>query len=773
MINFVTSLNEDGLRLYGLRMLNSVAEHWNRKNLRLTCYYHDFDINMYNVPRPSNIEYRNLNDVKDMLEYRERYKKHNGIFDKVYDYRRDAIKWCHKVFAMTEFAFEMAETSVKPGWMIWIDADTVTTKTFSQSSIKKYLNNKCSIVYLGRSEIDYSETSFTAFNLNRENPLMLLADLRGAYVSGEVLGYREWHDGFIFERLLNIYKAHGTNTHDLTPNVKGIDAFGQSPISEYMIHFKGHKKFEDKEVDTSKVSPDVNGPKRYGQLLTIVQHYKVESVIETGTWNGGRAIQMAEAAFTNTDEFSYAGFDLFEDADVVSDARELNTKPHNSIEAVRARLFEYKEKKKQEGKTFNFTLIKGDTNLTLKDKKYTADLAYIDGGHSYDTTLNDYNNIEANIVVFDDYFSEDDEGNKPSDEHCGTNKVIDNIIKDIEENEKKWRLKVLFSQDGVLGGGHTHLALVLKDDNLIDIPEDFRRVPIVINPKDCMPDDYIINNINENLKLIKDTNWVKTCGLTEDKLIVVSGGDIDFEDLRLTVKEMKASNQGYKIVCVKHAYPKLLKHKIYPDYCMILDPRPVDGVSTHGVLRKNLFKKVRKDTTFLVASMTDPSVVRFLLSKEANIKLWHAYSEAIRDKNTTEGIKTHPDLGLEENVTLVTGGTCAAMRTLGMFHVLGFRYYHLFGFDCNIPNLTDEEKQTFLPDSNQPKYLQVELHGHHFWTTGELLAMAQDCEKLFARDDVDMNITFHNRNISLASEVFEASLRNTEPKYTELLNGTK
>ena len=768
MLNFVTSLNEDGLRVYGLRMLNSVAEHWDKDSLHLTCYYHDFDISIYNVPDVPHIEYRNLNTIEDMLNYREQFKKYDGVNDKTYDWRRDAIKWCHKVFAMTEFAFEMAETSIQPGWMIWLDADTITTKKFSESKIEKYLNNKCSIVHLGRTDTDYSETSFMAFNLNRENPLQLLADLRGAYISGEVLGYREWHDGFIFERLLNIYKAHGTNTHNLTPDVKGLDAFGQSPLSEYMVHFKGNKKFT---TDTG-ISPDVNGPARYGQLLKLVQHYNVKSVIETGTWNGGRAIQMAEAAFTNTDEFSYEGFDLFEDADDVSDARELNTKPHNSIENVTARLNEYKEKKKKEGKTFNFTLTKGDTNLTLQDKKYTADLAYIDGGHSYETTLNDYNNIESDIVVFDDYFLEDDQGNKPSDEHCGTNQVVDGIIKDIEENEKKWRLKVLFSKDGVIGGGHTHLALVIKDDNLPDIPEDFRRVPIVINPKDCMPDDYIINNINENLKLVKDTNWVQTCGLTEDKVIVVSGGDIDFEALRLTIKEMKASGQEYKIVCVKHAYPKLLKHKIYPDYCVILDPRPVDGVSTHGILRKNLFKKVRKDTLFLVASMTDPSVVKFLLSKNANIKLWHAYSEAIRDKDTTEGIKTHPDLGLKENVTLVTGGTCAAMRILGMFHVLGFRHFHLFGFDCNVPNLTDEEKKELLPDSNQPKYLQVELHGHHFWTTGELLAMAQDCEKLFSRPDVDMNITFHKRDISLASEVFEASLRNTEPKYTELLDGT-
>ena len=44
-----------------------------------------------------------------------------------------------------------------------------------------------------------------AFNLNTVPPLDLLGDMRGLYNSHEVLSYREWHDGFIFERLFNIY----------------------------------------------------------------------------------------------------------------------------------------------------------------------------------------------------------------------------------------------------------------------------------------------------------------------------------------------------------------------------------------------------------------------------------------------------------------------------------------------------------------------------------------------------------------------------------------
>jgi hypothetical protein len=63
------------------------------------------------------------------------------------------------------------------------------------------------------------------FNLNYDSPIYMIADLRGCYDIGEVVSYREWHDGFIFERLLKIYTAHGMRVHNLTPDVEGLAAF--------------------------------------------------------------------------------------------------------------------------------------------------------------------------------------------------------------------------------------------------------------------------------------------------------------------------------------------------------------------------------------------------------------------------------------------------------------------------------------------------------------------------------------------------------------------
>jgi hypothetical protein len=59
-----------------------------------------------------------------------------------------------------------------------------------------------------------------AFNLNKKPALDLLGDLRGAYIFRRTSQYREWHDAFITERLLNIYKAHGMNIHTVEQSLK-------------------------------------------------------------------------------------------------------------------------------------------------------------------------------------------------------------------------------------------------------------------------------------------------------------------------------------------------------------------------------------------------------------------------------------------------------------------------------------------------------------------------------------------------------------------------
>ena len=70
-----------------------------------------------------------------------------------------------------------------------------------------------------------------------------------------------------------------------------------------------------------------------------------------------------------------------------------------------------------------------------------------------------------------------------------------------------------------------------------------------------------------------------------------------------------------------------------------------------------------------------------------------------------------------------------------------------------------------------PKYIHVETGGIKFWTTGELLALAQDLEKLFEKKDIGLNIKFYGDN-TLASQVFKQSYYNESlASFQEFLDG--
>jgi len=99
------------------------------------------------------------------------------------------------------------------------------------------------------------------------------------------------------------------------------------------------------------------------------------------------------------------------------------------------------------------------------------------------------------------------------------------------------------------------------------------------------------------------------------------------------------------------------------------------------------------------------------------------------------------------------------MRSIGILHTLGFRHVHLFGFDCCMEEPSDEQKKetTGADDEKpQPKYFKVSVNNKSFWTTGELLAMAQDCERTFGDLSMGMNFNFYGEN-TLVSELWKIS----------------
>jgi predicted O-methyltransferase YrrM len=187
--------------------------------------------------------------------------------------------------------------------------------------------------------------------------------------------------------------------------------------------------------------------RRYTQITSLLERLMPHSVLEVGTWNGARAVEMLH--FSDV----YYGFDLFEEATEETDKEEFNVKPHYSIADVARRLQSVRYPTRKE-----FYLYKGNTRDTLPrfalDTPNKIDFVWLDGGHSVETIRSDWENIRKvlsdwAIVLFDDYYT-----GMPEEklDKVGCNRVVENL-----------KHEVLPIADPVSGGGFVQIVRVYQE----------------------------------------------------------------------------------------------------------------------------------------------------------------------------------------------------------------------------------------------------------------------------------------------------------------------
>lgn len=264
------------------------------------------------------------------------------------------------------------------------------------------------------------------------------------------------------------------------------------------------------------------------------------------------------------------------------------------------------------------------------------------------------------------------------------------------------------------------------------------KTPLMIRPQTCVDTEEIQKNITKNVSLVKD--WVGAPTKEHDRPAAILSAGPSLE--RFLVKERPWKYAT--LFAVKHTLP-LLKHlEVAPEYCVVLDPREVSGVSTHGKVRKDLFLAAHEDTTFLVASMTHPSVTEFLLETGHKVVGWHALAQGIE--------KVQKDQFNDEKITVVAGGTSSAMRSISLAHLMGFRTAQLFGFDSCFEEMPNAETKGLI------EKLRVKQKDGTFKTvitTGELLAQAQDLEKIFGLPPEKVFMKLECKSDGLCRDLFD------------------
>jgi hypothetical protein len=215
----VTTFSAQGYEVYGRTMIESFLEHW-PEEVELWAFYER------NKPRDASdrVIWKSLQDDKEWQKFaREHHHK-----DDPADYKYRPVRYCHKVFSYTSVPND--------SYVIWMDADIVTTQRVTHEMLDKVLPQEEVASYLARPYYRHSETGFIAFAPHQEE---FLAEVRRVYTSGELFYLPEWHDCAAFDHARRKFEKQGKEFYNLCPTARGLQVFEQSPLNAFLYHNKG------------------------------------------------------------------------------------------------------------------------------------------------------------------------------------------------------------------------------------------------------------------------------------------------------------------------------------------------------------------------------------------------------------------------------------------------------------------------------------------------------------------------------------------------------
>lgn len=217
----ITSWSDEGNKLYGERWRDGWCEHW---------------LTPHHIPALMYTDDMIAEDP-EVRAFREREADAQTTSG---DYRRGALKWSWKVFALT---MEPMPTS---GWMIWIDGDVEFTKTPTQEWFDAVCPDDADVSYLARPWAYASETGFVAYNMGSERARDLLGDMRRMYLYGTFRALENWGDASVFDSC-RAMQHEDLRENNLAAHCTGPDlhVWPHTVLGECLVHRKGPKRKQE------------------------------------------------------------------------------------------------------------------------------------------------------------------------------------------------------------------------------------------------------------------------------------------------------------------------------------------------------------------------------------------------------------------------------------------------------------------------------------------------------------------------------------------------
>jgi len=243
----------EGWRDYGRKMVQTFVEHWPAA-ATLNVYAEGFSVDV----QAPNVFERRLPAWHDAWKARhaENPDAHGtdprrfGATDKRkgkgYSYRRDCVRFSHKVAALTDTALECRAAA--PGLLIMVDADVITHAGVTLEWLNQIFPDPASyLAWLDRASW-YPECGFVIFRETHPGHDWFMRAFRSTYETDAVFTLSETHDSFVLQQLVTDAVRCGKipAPFGLSSKVgkRSSHPFVYSRLAERLDHAKGKFKVE-------------------------------------------------------------------------------------------------------------------------------------------------------------------------------------------------------------------------------------------------------------------------------------------------------------------------------------------------------------------------------------------------------------------------------------------------------------------------------------------------------------------------------------------------
>lgn len=233
----VTTMHRAGWEETGRRMVESFVRKWPDEAKPLTVYTEDFEIDMLDVVVRKLPAWQ-----AEFKDQRKNTPAFNGRRGNAYDYRWDAVKFSHKVAALTDFGENLTD-----GVLIWLDADTFTHAPVTTDWLESLFPEPAYLAWLDRVN-SHPECGFVMYRCSHPYHRNFMQAFRNLYTTGDLFHLEETHDSFALQHLVNAKVKNGKIPVpvSLSGDRGWHHPFVSGPLGSKMDHLKGPRKQEGK-----------------------------------------------------------------------------------------------------------------------------------------------------------------------------------------------------------------------------------------------------------------------------------------------------------------------------------------------------------------------------------------------------------------------------------------------------------------------------------------------------------------------------------------------